>query len=365
MTESSPRATKIRPRRRSGDGWTTTAGALKRPWPEWARPGRAWFRRVAAVIVLATVPVMGAPGTARALLPEGAITELAQQSWMPALLGEDHGAWFRALAEMRRYPELARDSLLLALSLSKSHSRRWRLIHHMGEFGAVGDIPALLTLLDGDPSERERTMVMGASRALYPVFASEADRTQDLASAVIEFIFIQTGTPQPYDTRREGTVTLDDHVFRAYYRTKLPVAVISRLKSLRGKRFSSRDALAEAMEGRLRGRTWRKWEATLLQQVEPTPRRSMIEGILRAEVQNRAQRPLLVAVGFDVWFGRFERPPGQRLLYVPPGEIARLDQPVRIVGSVEGPPVRVDLGMREVHHMPATLYRKLYIPIEP
>ncbi|MCH7878618.1 MAG: hypothetical protein IH914_04805, partial [candidate division Zixibacteria bacterium] len=141
---------------------------------------------MAAVLVLATVPAIGTPGTARALLPEGAITELARQSWMPALLGEDNGAWFRALAEMRRYPELARDSLLLALSLSESHSRRWRLIHHLGEFGAVGDIPALLTLLDDEPSERERTLVLGSSRALYPVFAPGADPAPDLASAVIE-----------------------------------------------------------------------------------------------------------------------------------------------------------------------------------
>lgn len=358
MTESSPRATKIRPRRRKGGGATATGGALER-----ARSGQAWFRRVAAVLVLATVPAIGTPGTARALLPEGAITELARQSWMPALLGEDNGAWFRALAEMRRYPELARDSLLLALSLSESHSRRWRLIHHLGEFGAVGDIPALLTLLDDEPSERERTLVLGSSRALYPVFAPGADPAPDLASAVIEFIFIQTGTPQPYDTRREGTVTLDGDVFRAYYRTGLPAGVISRLQALRGKRFSGRDALAKAMEGRLKGRTWRKWGDALLQQAEPTPRRVMIEGILRAEVQNSAERPLLVAVDFDVWFGRFEPPPGQRLLYVLPGEIARLDQPVRIVSSVDGPPVRVDLGMREVHHAPAILFRKLYIPI--
>ncbi len=99
----------------------------------------------------------------------------------------------------------------------------------------------------------------------------------------------------------------------------------------------------------------------LLAAVERIPERVALEGTLRVRLRNPLQRPLLVRIRYEAWFGRFDPPPRAALLYVEPGEAARHDLPVRIVRRRERESVRVDLRMWEVQGAFVPTFQKLYI----
>ena len=336
---SAPRAPRNRPIR-----WTRVCGA-----------GGACALLVAAALLLAS------PASVLALLPDGGAIELARERWVPPLLGENLGKRLEALAEMRRHPELARQALLVAIGDPGRVPRRWRLIHHLAEFGRMEDIPPLLARLEFVEDALERRIGTGTARGLYPAFAEGAD----LTGAVTDFVFIQTGPATPHDEEHDNTLPMDRGVFEAYHRAELPIELIAALRGLRGKSYTSRERLAAALEKALPERDWERWRKALLAPVEPLPPRVQLVGLLRVRVYNPTERPLLVRIGYGIWHGRFREPPEPAYLYVEPGAEARHDQEVRIAAVLSEVPIRVDLRLREVHQPPQPLYRKLYIPLLP
>ena len=297
-------------------------------------------------------------GTAAAALPEGAAVDLAREAWVPALLGQDGAARFRALDEMRADPDLARQALLLAVTDPAGAKERGRLIRHLAEFGRPEDLAPLLGRLERPGSAAERRATLGAVRALYPHYEPAAD----LAPVVAEFILLQTRLPQPYDAARENQWLLSARALEEYQRAAVPLDVIRAVAPLRDRPYPDRAALLGALQKLLAPADWRAWQEALAAPLAPLPPRLLIEGLLRVSLSQRGERPVLVQIGFDVWRAAFESEPPIGFVYVQPGEDARYEVPVRLIAPLAEAPVRIDLRLREVHHAPQPLYRKLLIP---
>jgi hypothetical protein len=294
-----------------------------------------------------------------AVVPEGGAVELARLSWQPALLGRESVPRFEALDQMRADPELARQALLLAATSPDTGAGRWRLTWLLEEFGHVEDIPALLTRAALDTDARDQRFTLAAARALYPGY----DQPADLSRTVGDFSFIQTRPPQAFELNKPGTYSLTPHVFDEYHRTGVPIETIIALRPLRERTFNDRGSLSQAMQKSLGATEWKTWQETLLAQLEPAPPRAVLEGLLRVQIVNPGDRPLLVRAGFGIWRGQFEADPPTALLYAAPGGEARLEQPVRIIAPVQERGVRIDLRLRELYQAPQPLYRRLTVPV--
>ncbi|MCZ6533208.1 MAG: hypothetical protein O7A08_09620 [SAR324 cluster bacterium] len=273
------------------------------------------------------------------------------------LLDETPEKWLEALDNLRREPERTRRLLLLAIELQLESPRRWRIFHHMIEFGLAEDIPLLLEQLETVESPLERKALLGAARSLYPA----ANRSEDLSLAVEEFAFVQTKPPAALNGHRAGKTQLSSYVFRYYHRESVSVQVIRRLLPLRGRTFASEAALAEAMSHRLGKNDWPALRAKLLEPVQPLPEQVAQEGLLRVRLRNPLSRPLMLRVTFNVWFAKFEKPPEEKLVFLDPGESKRLDFSVRAVKATIHPAMRVGMRMWEVNGPFIPIFQKLYV----
>ncbi len=301
-------------------------------------PGGAWAQKKSTSVAEATD------------LPDPAV-ELA------GLLDEEPERWFAALEKLRAEPERARDLLVLAIEQGLESPNGWRIFHHMIEFGQAEDIPVLLRRLETAKTPLERKALRGAARSLYPA----ANQGEDLALAVQEFSFVQTGPPVALNGGKAGSVSLSRYVFQVYHRESLPVRVIRRLLPLRGRAFASEERLMHAMAGRLGKKNWKEYRDKLLEPVQPQPKMHVLEGLLRFQLRNPLQRPLMVRVAFNVWFARFEAEPEAKLVFLEPGATSRIDFPARVVKNQSRASVRVDMRMWEVNGPFIPIFQKLYV----
>ena len=327
---------------------------------------RLWAGAAAAgaALVLTALAVLLAGRPLGAQEPDGAPAPDGEAApdfgdLLVGLLSPDGSEWLATLAVLLEDPAEARQVLLYGLEEQELASpNRWRIFHHLVEFGEAEDIPRLIEALEGATEPMERRALRGAMVALRPA----PHPPVDLALAVEEFSFIQTRPARRFDAERDGHVALSQEVFEAYHLDGLPLAVTARLMPLKGRRYAGREALARAVRKQLGRRRWERYGKAVLAPLVPLPPRFEQEGRLRLGLTNVFQRAVLLEVTFDLWYGRFDPRPEPRLLYVTPGETARLDVPVRIVGALQGPPLRVDLRQREVQQPLVPLYQKFQLP---
>lgn len=278
-----------------------------------------------------------------------------------ALLGGDDAQQASALATLRADPAAARAGLVAALQREEPLPERWRLIYRLIEFGQPEDVPLLLQLRENAQNPWERRIAEGAAQALYDPVGT----TAGLETVVQDFSFIQTRPATRLDDPDAGKYMLTRWSLGNYHRGDVPLKVIKQVQPLRGKAFDSRDALAAALEKRIGARDWKTLHEELLAAVEAVPPRARIEGLARVRLANPLQRPLLLRVSLDAWFGHFTEPPRPAWVYLEPQASQTIDIPVTPQGSLERPEIRLDLRLAEVNGPFIPSFHKLYLPLQP
>ena len=276
---------------------------------------------------------------------------------LAGLLAADAAQWFDALAASRLSPEQTRELMVMAIEQDLASPNRWRIYHHMIEFGLPEDIPLLLERAETAALPLEKLALEGSARALYPA----AYQGEDLSLVVEDFSFSQTSPPQLLKGRHTGKLLMSRDVFENYHREGLPIKVIKRLLPLRGRAYRSEERLGNAMRRSLNKKLWKAHRAKLLERLEPVPERIAQEGLLRFQLGNPLARPLMFKVAFNAWFARFDPPVPPKLVYLEPGTTKQIDLPVRVVKSQANSLVRVGMRMWEINGPFVPIFQKLYI----
>jgi len=288
---------------------------------------------------------------------------LSESELVAALTEAPPPVRLEARERLRDDAESARELLRAAVTADPPPPDRWRLLHLFTEFGTAEDIPLLLEIHHQSESPREREVALGAARALY----TPGGTPPDLSFAVQEFFFLRTEPPRSYEVEGAGGYRLSARSFSHLHVSDVPVTAIRALMPLRDKAFADRDALADAVRDALPGDGRRRLREVVMATAERIAPKRLVSGELRVRVTNPLQRPLLMVLSFDVWYGDAPEPPGARYAYLQPGESRRVTVPVRLVAPVpEGdaaPRVRVDLRVREMAHPPMPLSQKLYVSL--
>ncbi len=311
---------------------------------------------IALVLLAATAPLLALSAYGQA--PTAPVRTRVPKEVLP-LLSTDLDTWMQGVAELRRNPQ-ARDLLLQGLEVQPPPERRWRLIHHLAEFGQAEDVAVLVPLLDALPEGPERRVVLGTLQALYPT----PDPKVDLTGTVRDFVYLQTAPPTPFQPELDRKYILTDLALQSYWLDRVHPRIVERVIPLKGRSFDNQRSLAEAMQSRLTPRLWQDAGERLLAPLTAQPARLTEEGVLRYRVENSQTRPLLLALDTVAWFGRLQDVPPRRFLYLKPGESMQVDVPIRVVGAKEPGRVRIDLRAREVNGPPIPLVNKLVIPMQ-
>jgi hypothetical protein len=140
--------------------------------------------------------------------------------------------------------------------------------------------------------------------------------------------------------------------------------VIKKVLPLRGVAFGERAELEKSLKKRFRRKDWKAYGPLLRAPMERIESQAVVTGLVRVRISNPLERPVLVRVGLDAWFGGFLTAPEKALVYVEPGGESTVDVPVQPLGIPWGPPIRLDLRLMEVNrgHIPS--FNKLYLPLE-
>lgn len=318
------------------------------------RPGASGAWRGLAVCAL-VLGVLALCGLGRPWAAEASVEQVYR------LLSEEPAVRLQALSVLRQEPEQARESLLEVLPAQEAGGGRWRLIHHLAEFGRTEDIPRLMALLADTTDPRERETLRGVVRALH----TPAPANADLSRVAQDFSFVQTTPPRQLADAQRGQWRLTDWSFAEMHRANLPIAVIRALEPLRGRGYPSREAAAEAMQHRLNDRRWRRHGEALAGWVEQDPTRVRLEGTVQARVGNLLDVPLLLEVTVDVWFADAAERPPRPWVYLLPGQSRQVELPLVLRGPESERGARLDLRVAQVEGGIIPTYYKLYLPLLP
>ncbi|MBI3991920.1 MAG: hypothetical protein HY342_01495 [Candidatus Lambdaproteobacteria bacterium] len=302
----------------------------------------------ALLLALLAVQATGAlaqttqPPAAGAASPDAAPAAVVAPA-VRALLAPDPADWLPALDRLRERPAEARQMLLAALRSDQTLPLRWRLAHHLGEFGLQEDIPLVLEFLGSAEEPRELRALRGTARALYrPVRAPD-----EYPLLVEEFAFLQTGAPVPHAAKVVGKLVISEETIMAYHQQGLAPNLIEKMMRFRGHAFTNRDEVVKAVRPSFGRGEWNSnWE-TLLAVLSPAPERYELAGVLRLRLYNPNPRPILAEAGFDAWYGRFVDQPLPLLIYLPGQQSASQDVEVRLIGRRGTHPLRIDLRLRD------------------
>jgi hypothetical protein len=300
-------------------------------------------------LLLAATAALGQQATPQAGVPRE----------VQPLLSTDIGIWMQGLVVLRADPR-ARELILRGLEAQPPPERRWRLAHHLAEFGTAEDVTALLPLLEALPPGQEQRVVVGTLHALYPT----PPPGEDLTAILRDFAYLQTAPPVPFLPELERKYVLTELAVHTWWLDRIAPQVVERLLPLKGRRFDSQKAAAEALQSRLTPRLWQENGERLLAPLSPLPARLVQDGVLRYKLENTLARPLLVSVEAAAWFGRLEETPPRRYIYLRPGEAVQVDQPIRVSGPREPGRVRIDLHISEVNGGRLPMIAKLYVPMQ-
>lgn len=331
---------------------------LKRP-PRPAAVQRrlgAWAKLAPMLLVLA---ILCLPHTARSQ-QSGQSPDAPEADISPALmtlLDPQTPKWMEALGQLRIHPDSARIQLLAAVRSQKNPPRRWRLYHHLVEFGLEQDIPIVLEKLRSSNSAWESRILRGVARALYrPVRDPE-----EYPALVEEFAYLQTSGPRVYRAKYSGKLVIASDVIMEYHRMGVHPRIIRKMMRFTGRAFDTKNAVVKAIRSSFGRRDWNRNWKILLDALSPTPELMESRGVLRIGVYNPNPRPILVEAEFDAWYGRFEKHPDPLLIYVPAEKSSVVDFDVRLIGQPNYHPLRIDLRLRESGGARVTLGQKIQL----
>lgn len=323
-----------------------------------------WVMVLVLALLLFTLPAQTSARTPAKSKPGAGESEKPPEPPdLSALLSEEEGEWLSELQEMRSDMPGSRRKLILAIQSKMESKSMWRVYHHMAEFGEQGDIPILLERLErlerteGVEGDFEKRVLRGAVRALY----QGAGGKTELSRVLEEFSFVRTKPPSDLKDGKVGRLWLSSSIFDYYHRSGIPMEVLNLILPLKGRSYATDEGLADALERSLGKKRWETYGPRLLEPMQPRPRRTVQEGMLRIRISNHLQHPLLLQVEFDPWGGEFDPSPEPDLLFLESGQSLGLDRPVRLIAVKNGLPVRVDLRIREVGGPPVPIFQKLYI----
>jgi hypothetical protein len=318
-----------------------------------------WVVSAILIAVMTATPLVGSLPVRSVALAQSPAPRRNVPKELQPLLSADVDTWLAALAELRRNPQ-ARELLLQGLEVQPPPERRWRLIHHLAEFGSAEDVAVLVPLLENQPEGLERRVTLGTLRSLYPA----PDVPPDLSAVVRDFAYLQTAPPTPYATEFDNKVVMTEVVLQTYWLDRVPPQVMVQLIPMKGRRFDSAKSAAEGVQSRVPPRLWQDSSAALIAPLTAVPPRLVQEGSLRYRVENPLKRPLLLSLDASAWFGRLEEAVPRRYLYLKPGESVQVDTPIRVIGPKDPGRVRIDLRIREVNGGPAQALAKLYVTMQ-
>ena len=324
-----------------------------------ATPGGGSRRPPATALIWAMLLLAGptmAPAAKEQAEPAAALPQA-----IAGLVAPDPDGRLDAVTALRADPVAARAALLDALQREDPVPERWRLVFRLSEFGQSEDIPLLLALRGASADAWERRVIEGVLQALY----DPARQGDDLAPVVRDFSFIQTHPPTEIPDPDSGGWMLSAWSFRIYHRNGVPPRVIHKIGSLRGVSHSSKERLEEAIAKRLKGKERQLHQESLLAAAEEVPALVGLQGLARVRLFNPLERPLLLTVSLDAWFGTFQEPPDVAWVYLEPGASGTVDLPAAPRGSLHRPHIRLDLRLSEVNGALISSFHKLYLPIRP
>ena len=272
------------------------------------------------------------------------------------LLNSNSEDWLEALGDLRKNPGEARKKLVQALRSDLDSVQRWRVYHHLAEFGEPEDIPYLVEKLWQVEDILERQALMGTMLALY----RPAPKAEDLAYAVSGFSFIRKKSPRAIRTRDENKFVINDEMLEALHRSGLSLEIISKVSRLRGTRYSDREDLRKVLEKTLGEEMWELHGNELMEQFQLEPPRAELVGVLRVEMRNPRPEPILVELNFDAWSGSFSPDPPPAYLFIEGEQTGQVEVPVEAVWQ-QDQPLRVDMRMREVNGANVPVFQKLFI----
>ena len=272
------------------------------------------------------------------------------------LLSDNESVWLEELSKLRTDRKLAQAKLHQALLSNLEDKNRWRVYHHLTEFGIADDLPFLIDKYNEVGDKREKKALLGSALALY----TPAREVGDLVYSIAGFSFSQKGSSKSVRSREKGKYTVSSDQIDALHRAGLPLEIIDRVSTLRGKRYDDRESLEDDLHKSLGNDRWELYNSKLLEQFQPMPARAELEGFLRVEIRNPRRTPLLLEITFHAWNGYFSPEPTPAYLYMEGEQTNRISVPVRTIWQTEGP-LRVDLRMREAKGKPVPVFQKLLI----
>lgn len=336
-----------------------------RPWPkeqmESVRPGKAGMAITLLVLGLHLASLSLAPGALGQQKKNG---EEEAPKPIPEhilrLMAGDPLARLEAMQVLRTNPARSREELLDTIQRVPPSPGRWHAIMSLVEFGKMEDIAQLLVLHGKSADPWERRIIEGVAAGLYAPGSGKGD----LSTIVQDFSFVQTRAPREIPRANQGKWVLSRWSFHVYHRSSLPLRVIKKVLPLRGVAFGERVELEKALKKRIRRKDWKAHGPLLLAPVEQIESQAVVTGLARVRISNPLDRPVLVRVGLDAWFGGFLKPPEKALVYVEPGGESTVDVPVQPLGIPDGPSIRLDLRLMEVNRGFIPSFSKLYLPLE-
>lgn len=346
----------------------------------------------AAVFLLAGPLPLGA----QAALPNvaaqsggGASAETLAHLWphIAALGGDGPAARLTALNALREDPLGAREALLLTLLPQPEPGRgaaksgrpqamatavapvvappfsgpRHRLFNALIEFGLPQDVPALLTLRDGELTALERQTLDGLLRSLYET----GDPQPEPSSLIFAFSFVQSRPPQAMSSVNAGNWRIGAWSMSSLHRDALPPDLLRRLEGLGPRTFAQRGALEEAIKQQLGAGSFKEHGHAIMLRAERVPSRVALQGQVRTQLRNPLPRPLLIEVSLGLWNGVPEEAIVPRLVYMEPGQEAIVTMPVKARSTLEHTRLRIDLRLKEINGRTIPSRQKIYVPVQP
>jgi len=265
----------------------------------------------------------------------------AAAKWAPAITGDNPKERLEAMRQMRADREMARKALVYALAQRGGRGHSWLGVA-LREFGTMGDVSPLLGEYFKAEDEESRARFLGAVRKLY-VPPAKINGNYLVAAVSVR----KTGAAEAYQPNVANTFLLSDASFVVLHQEDIPYGTLRKILFLRGVTHDSRNDLNARLVKSLSPGEWAAYRDILQLQIENPPARKSQSVMVTATLKNPLDRPLLLLVAYEAWWGRFDGDPRNRVVYLGAKESRPVERELRLVANRPGHPVRVDVRAME------------------
>ena len=312
-------------------------------------------RPVAIMLLLAFL----VPWQAAAQNRQDAAKAALREPQIRALLDDNASKRLEAMNALRKNPGEARNLLVAALQSDRPPSNRWRLVHRLGEFGRLSDLPLLEAIRRAPQDEFEGRIAMGAIRGLYTPHAAPAE----LRRAVEGFAFVQSGAARRTGKGDEGW-SLTQWSIERLHAEGLPPTVLQKLQGLHNRVYDTREDLDDKIKQALGRKTHKEHGALVLAGAEQTHPQVSLSGRVRIRLANPFDKPLALELSLGIWGGHLSAAQAPIQVVLNPGERTTHNEDITVLTDTATPTLRFDLRMRELEGPDVTTYQKILLPLQ-